>query len=68
MLGVPCVSSSGGINPSSFGGSSLGLSTIESHMEGGSLSPSPLQMPQSSDNQQSSRLAPSPQRLQGTIV
>ncbi|XP_031621152.1 potassium channel subfamily T member 2 isoform X3 [Contarinia nasturtii] len=61
VLGVPCVSSSGGINPSSFGGSSLGLSTVESQM-------SPLQVPQSDDSQQSVRSAQSPQHLQGTIV
>lgn len=66
VLGVPCVSSSGGINPSSFGGSSLGLSSIDSHfLQSGS---SPLQVPQSDDNQQSIRTTQSPQHLQGTIV
>lgn len=65
MLGVPCMSSSGGINPS-FGGSSLGLSSIDNQcMQGGS---SPLQVPQFDDNQQTVRSTQSPQHLQGTIV
>lgn len=64
VLGVPYVSSSGGINPSSFGGSSLGLSSIDNQMMQGS----PLQLPQSDDSQQSMRSAQSPQHLQGTIV
>lgn len=59
VLGVPYVSSSGGINPSSFGGSSLGLSSIDNQM---------MQLPQSDDSQQSMRSAQSPQHLQGTIV
>lgn len=66
VLGVPYVSSSGGINPSSFGGSSLGLSSIDNQMMQGV--PSPLQLPQSDDSQQSMRSAQSPQHLQGTIV
>lgn len=70
VLGVPCVSSSGGINPSSFGGSTLGLSSIDSQgVQGGS--PSPLQVPQQYDDsssQQSVRSGQSPQHLQGTIV
>lgn len=67
VLGVPCVSSSGGINPSSFGGSTLGLSSIDSQ-GGGS---SPLQVPQQYDDSsspQSVRSGQSPQHLQGTIV
>ncbi|XP_055311132.1 potassium channel subfamily T member 2 isoform X3 [Sitodiplosis mosellana] len=64
VLGVPCVSSSGGINPSSFGGSTLGLSSVDSQLQGGS----PFQVPQSDDSQQSVRSAQSPQHLQGTIV
>lgn len=65
VLGVPCISSSGGINPSSFGGSTLGLSSIDSQGMGGS---SPLQVPQSDDSQPSIRSTQSPQHLQGTIV
>lgn len=68
VLGVPCVSSSGGINPSSFGGSTLGLSSIDSQtVQSGS---SPLQVPQYDDpNKQSVRSqGQSPQHLQGTIV
>lgn len=67
VLGVPCISSSGGINPSSFGGSTLGLSSIDSHgLQSGS---SPLQVPHSDDSgQQSIRSTQSPQHLQGTIV
>lgn len=61
VLGVPCMSS-GGINPSSFGGSALGLSTLDTHLS----SPSPLQVPQQDERQPQS--APSPQHLQGTIV
>lgn len=56
VLGVPCVS--GGINPSGFGGSSLGISSLDSIS-------SPLQIPQEDRPMPS---APSPQHLQGTIV
>lgn len=68
MLGVPCVGSSGGINPSSFGGSTLGLSSVDRN-QGMQSSSSPLQVPQQSDDsQQSIRSTQSPQHLQGTIV
>lgn len=67
VLGVPCISSSGGINPSSFGGSTLGLSSIDN--QGGQGGSSPLQVPQYDDNpQQSVRSTQSPAHLQGTIV
>lgn len=67
VLGVPCISSSGGINPSSFGGSTLGLSSIDSSQQQAQCT-SPLQVPQSDDSQQSIRSSQSPQHLQGTIV
>lgn len=56
VLGVPCMSS--GILPSGFGGSSLGLSSMDSM--------SSIQIPQS--DEQRPQQAPSPQHLQGTIV
>lgn len=79
VLGVPCISGGGGINPSSFGGSTLGLSTIDSSnpslmqgfsgaMQQISSSGSPLQVPQDERNDPSPRAGQSPQHLQGTIV
>lgn len=56
VLGVPCMSS--GILPSGFGGSNLGLSSMDSM--------SSIQIPQS--DEQRPQQAPSPQHLQGTIV
>ena len=76
MLGVPCINS-GGINPSVFGGSSLGINTCSDS------NPS-LQVPSSTggggasgggssrdrdDGPSSSSAGPSPRHhLQGTIV
>ncbi|XP_037044474.1 potassium channel subfamily T member 2 isoform X8 [Bradysia coprophila] len=56
VLGVPCMSS--GIIPSGFGGSNLGLSSMDSM--------SSIQIP--SSDEQRPQQAPSPQHLQGTIV
>ena len=77
MLGVPCINSGGsggGINPSVFGGSSLGINTCSDS------NPS-LQVPSSTggggggssrdrdDGPSSSSAGPSPRHhLQGTIV
>lgn len=70
VLGVPCMHTgmSGGINPSSFGGSTLGLSTIDNCQMLSAASPLQGQS-QSEDSQpQSIRTSQSPQHLQGTIV
>ena len=76
MLGVPCINSGGsggGVNPSVFGGSSLGINTCSDS------NPS-LQVPSSTgggggssrdrdDGPSSSSAGPSPRHhLQGTIV
>lgn len=70
MLGVPCFNSasSGGINPSSFHDSMLGLSTDSSQAVPSTSQFQQLQSQQSEDSQQSIRSTSSPQHLQGTIV
>lgn len=70
VLGLPCVNSgmSGGINPSSFGGSTLGLSSVDNSQMLSAASPLQGQGQSEDSQQQSIRSSQSPQHLQGTIV
>lgn len=77
MLGVPCINSGGsggGINPSVFGGSSLGINSFSDsnpslQVPGASSSGANQRGDRGDDGPSSSSAGPSPRHhLQGTIV